>query len=86
MTRGHRKFFVCGIVCAREGRAVGSPDTKWGRKLQGMGLKLVFGKDATDFSSDLQRGYEVGSDFGGWRKKQEAWEEAEAQKTKKAEL
>ena len=59
---------------AREGRACGSPDTKWGRKLSGLGLQLVFASESTDFSSGLQRAYQVGSDFGGWRKKQEEWE------------
>lgn len=59
---------------AREGRACGSTDTKWGRKLHSLGLQLTFAKEATDFSSGLQRAYQVGGDFGGWRKKQEAWE------------
>ena len=61
-------------TAAREGRACGSLDTKWGRKLESLGLKLSFASEATEFSSDLQRAYQVGADFGGWRKKQEAWE------------
>ncbi len=59
---------------AREGRAAASEGTKWHRVLEKHSLKLsIMGLGGT-LSEEMQKGYQVGGDFGGWKDKQAKWE------------
>ena len=60
---------------AREGRAAASEGTKWHRVMEKLNLKLsIMGLGGT-LSEEMQKGYQVGGDFGGWKDKQKKWEE-----------
>ena len=60
---------------AREGRAAASEGTKWHRVLEKHNLKLSLLGLGDTLSTELQKGYQVGGDFGGWKAKQAKWEE-----------
>ena len=60
---------------AREGRAASAEGTKWHRVLEKHNLKLSVMSLGNTLSTELQKGYQVGGDFGGWKTKQAKWEE-----------
>lgn len=60
---------------AREGRAAAGEGTKWHRVFQKYNLKVSIMDIGNTLSTELQKGYQVGGDFGGWKDKQKRWEE-----------
>ena len=56
-------------------RQASSDGTKWGRVTTKAHMKFsILGLGET-LSQELQKGYQVGGDFGGWKDKQKKWEE-----------
>jgi hypothetical protein len=60
---------------AREGRAAASEGTKWHRVMEKHSLRLSILGVGDTLSTEMQKGYQVGGDFGGWKAKQAKWEE-----------
>ena len=59
---------------ARAGRAAAGLDTKWSRSVAALGMRITILQHTRTLSEKLQRLYEVGSDFGGWKSKQLEWD------------